>query len=141
MVNFKEIYHFSIFLPEGVQHFPMWSNFFLEGGGGVQLLIAYRNPYILRFSRGSGPPAPLWIRSLACASAQTDQRLCHSSFGKYHIYLVPVDCFASQFVGNPEDGGFRDESPIYPYLLICQRKGLSKSVLLQLRTNTLCPSK
>ena len=47
MVNFKEIYHFSrfhrgsnIFEGGGVQLFP-------GGGGGVQLLIPYRNPYNL----------------------------------------------------------------------------------------------
>ena len=35
---------------EGVQHFPGGSNFFQGlggGGGGVQLLIPYRNPYNL----------------------------------------------------------------------------------------------
>ena len=40
-------------VPEGVQHFP--------GGGGVQSLIPYRNPYNLWFSReggGSGPLSP-----------------------------------------------------------------------------------
>ena len=31
MVNFKEIYHF-VKVPEGVQHFPGGSNFFMEGG-------------------------------------------------------------------------------------------------------------
>ena len=36
----------SVFkVPEGVQHFPGGSNFFQ--GGGVQLLIPYRNPYNL----------------------------------------------------------------------------------------------
>ena len=64
MVNFKEIYNFSsfergsnIFQGGGVQLFP--------GGGGVQLLIPYTNPYNLWFSRG-GPdpcPPPLWIRA------------------------------------------------------------------------------
>ena len=39
MVNFKEIYLFFK-VPEGVQLFP-------GGGGGVQLLIPYRNPYNL----------------------------------------------------------------------------------------------
>ena len=34
-------------VPEGVQHFPGGSNFFQGGGGGVQLLIPYRNPYNL----------------------------------------------------------------------------------------------
>ena len=38
MVSFKEIYHFS--------RFQRGSNFF-QGGGGVQLLIPYRNPYNL----------------------------------------------------------------------------------------------
>ena len=59
MVNFKEIYRFS--------RLQMRSNFF-QGvqllPGGVQLLIPYRNPFNLWFSRG-GPdpcPPPLWIR-------------------------------------------------------------------------------
>ena len=49
-------------VPEGVQHFP-------GGGGplfpgGVQLLIPYRNPYNLWFSRGVRTPCPpLWIRT------------------------------------------------------------------------------
>ena len=33
-------------VPEGVQHFSGGSNIF-QGGGGVQLLISYRNPYNL----------------------------------------------------------------------------------------------
>ena len=60
MVNFKEIYRFS--------RLQMGSNFF-QGvqlfPGGVQLLIPYRNPFNLWFSRG-GPdplPPPLWIRT------------------------------------------------------------------------------
>ena len=49
MVNFKEIYIFFK-VPEGVQHFPgggggVFPTF--SGGGGVQLLIPYRNPYNL----------------------------------------------------------------------------------------------
>ena len=54
MVNFKEIYHFSNFFRGG------------GGGGGGQLLIPYRNPYNLWFSRGGGGPdplSPLWIRT------------------------------------------------------------------------------
>ena len=44
MVNFKEIYRFS--------RLQMGSNFFqgvqlFQGGGGVQLLIPYRNPFNL----------------------------------------------------------------------------------------------
>ena len=65
MVNFKEKYHFSRF---------RWGSIFIQGGptfsrggGGVQLLIPYRKPNNLWFSRGgSGPPAPpppLWIRT------------------------------------------------------------------------------
>ena len=58
MINFKEIYHFSrlergsnIFQGGGgVQLFP--------GGGGVQLLIPYRKPYNLWFSRGGGLRIP-----------------------------------------------------------------------------------
>ena len=42
MVNFKEIYNFSRFQRGS----NMGSNFF-QGGGGVQLLIPYRNPYNL----------------------------------------------------------------------------------------------
>ena len=50
MVNFKENYHFYRFLRA-----PTFSR---GGGGGVQLLIPFRNPYNLWFSRGSGPPCP-----------------------------------------------------------------------------------
>ena len=52
----------------------------------------------------------------ACAYEQSDQRLCYSLFGKYHIetwnkqifnFLVSVcscvDWFESRFVGNPKD--------------------------------------
>ena len=49
MVNFKENYHFSRF-----QGGPTFS----RGGGGVQLLIPYRNPYNLWFSRGVRTPCP-----------------------------------------------------------------------------------
>ena len=53
MVNFKEIYRFS--------RLQMGSNFF-QGvqlfPGGVQLLIPYRNPFNLRFSRGGPDPLP-----------------------------------------------------------------------------------
>ena len=54
MVNLKETYHFS--------RSQRGSNIFQGGGGptfsrggGVQLLIPYRNPYNLSFSRGGGP--------------------------------------------------------------------------------------
>ena len=43
-------------VPEGVQHFQGGSNFLQ--GGGVQLLIPYRNPYNLWFSRGVRTPCP-----------------------------------------------------------------------------------
>ena len=59
-------------VPEGVQHFPGGGgvHLFPRGGGGVQLLIPYRNPYNLLFSRrGSGPPSPLWIRTCWFSSA------------------------------------------------------------------------
>ena len=49
MVSFKVMYHFSRFHFPRVQLFP---------GGGVQLLIPYRNPYNLWFSRGVTTPAP-----------------------------------------------------------------------------------
>ena len=55
-------------------------------------------------------------RRPACASAQSDQRLCYSLFGKYHINacykwnfnFLASHCswagwFESHFVGNPED--------------------------------------
>ena len=63
-------------VPEGVQHFPGGgSNFFQGGGWGVQLLIPYRNPYNLWFSRGVRTPCPpppplggshLYIATLSC---------------------------------------------------------------------------
>ena len=40
---------------EGSNIFQGGSNFFQGGGGGVQLLIPYRNPYNLWFSREGGP--------------------------------------------------------------------------------------
>ena len=46
MVNFlKKLSFFKV--PEGVQHFQGGGGFqlFPVGGGGVQLLIPYRNPY------------------------------------------------------------------------------------------------
>ena len=58
MVNFKETINF-----QGSRGGPTFSRgggggptFSRGGGGGVQLLIPYRNPYNLCFSRGSGPP-------------------------------------------------------------------------------------
>ena len=56
MVNFQEKYHFS--------RFRRGSNFFhggptfSRGGGGVKLLIPYRNPNNLWFSRGVRTPCP-----------------------------------------------------------------------------------
>ena len=58
MVNLKEIYHFS--------RFQRRSNIFQGGGGGsnfsqgggVQLLIPYRNPYNLCFFKGVPDPCP-----------------------------------------------------------------------------------
>ena len=55
MVNFKEIHHFSIFQGStgGLTFSRGWVQLF---PGGVQLLIPYRNPYILWFSRPPVPP-------------------------------------------------------------------------------------
>ena len=54
-------------VPEGVQHLPGGVQVF-PGGGGVKLLIPYRNPYNLWFSRGGPDPlSPLWIRTWYCA--------------------------------------------------------------------------
>ena len=58
MVNFKVIYHFSRFqrgsnIFQGGGGGPTFSR---GGGGGVQLLIPYRNPYNLWFSRGGPDP-------------------------------------------------------------------------------------
>ena len=55
MANFKEIYIFQG-SGGGPTFYRGGSNYFQ--GGGVQLLIPYRNPYNLWFSRGSGPPVP-----------------------------------------------------------------------------------
>ena len=62
MVNFKEIYHFSRFQRGSNIFREGGGSNFLQGGGGVQLHITFRNPYNLRFSRGLGvrtPPPPL----------------------------------------------------------------------------------
>ena len=64
LVNFKEIYHFSRF-QRGSNIFEAGGPTFSRGGGGGggdQLLIPYRNPYNLWFSRGGPYPlSPLWI--------------------------------------------------------------------------------
>ena len=62
-------------------------------------------------------------RRPACASAQSDQRLCYSLFWKYHItacYRINFnslaslcswgDWFETRLVGNPEDRFSRDEA-------------------------------
>ena len=54
MVHFKEIYHFSRF-QRGSNIFQGGPTFSKGGGGGVQLLIPYRNPFQ---GEGSGPPVP-----------------------------------------------------------------------------------
>ena len=109
MVNFKEIYRFS--------RLQMGSNFF-QGvqlfPGGVQLLIPYRNPLNLWFSRG-GPdpcPPPLWIHTWCSPHSfmvkatihyliwawQTliDRRMYHHFIVIYHIisvYYRNLRCF------------------------------------------------
>ena len=82
MVNFKEIYRLS--------RLQMGSNFF-QGvqlfPGGVQLLIPYRNPFNLWFSRGGPDPLPppsgsalgaaltaSWLRLLYIISLGLDKR-------------------------------------------------------------------
>ena len=70
-------------------------------------------------------------RRPACASAQSDQRLCYSRFVKYNIYacyqwnfifLASLcrrgDWFETRFVGNPEDIFFSRRGPYHA--LICQ---------------------
>ena len=65
-------------------------------------------------------------RRPACASAQSDQRLCYSRFVKHHIqacykrsfiFLASLcswaGLFESHFVGNPEDRFSRDEAHLY----------------------------
>ena len=66
-------------------------------------------------------------RRPACASAQSDQRLCYSRFGKNHIlacyrrnfnFLASLcscgDWFECGYVRNPEDRFSHDEAPIIP---------------------------
>ena len=68
VVTFKENYHLPRF-QWGWTIF-LGSNFFrMGGGGGVELLVPYRNPYNLWFSGVRTPclPHPLWIRP--CDSA------------------------------------------------------------------------
>ena len=66
LVNFEENYHFS--------RFQRGSNIF-QGGGptfsrGVQLLIPYRNPYNLWFSRGFRTPWPPSGSALAISTSR-----------------------------------------------------------------------
>ena len=57
MVNFEENSFFKFQRGSNIfQGVPAFSK-------GVQLLIPYRNPYNLWFSRGCGPLTPLWIRT------------------------------------------------------------------------------
>ena len=59
----------------GVQLFP---------GGGVQLLISYRNPYNVIFQGGSGPPVPpLCIRTWAAFRLHGFIRVCISDSRLY----------------------------------------------------------
>ena len=77
-------------------------------------------------------------RRPACASAQSDQSLCYSLFGKNNIwpcygwnfnFLASLcslgDRFETRFDGNPEDRFSRDEAQIYFYfqLLYHQHAG------------------
>ena len=76
-------------------------------------------------------------RRPACISAQTDQSLCYSLFGKYHIYpcyrrnfnfLASLcswyDWFESRFVGNPEDRFCHVEAHFIAIVLMCQLVGI-----------------
>ena len=90
MVNFKEIYHFSRF-QRGYYIFQGGGGFF-QGGGGVQLLIPYRNPYNLSFSRGGvQTPVPpldphLSFTSKLCVCKQRRlRRVC--AFAQAHLSI------------------------------------------------------
>ena len=63
----------------GVQHFPGGVQLF--PGGGVQLLIPYRNPYNLWFSRGVRTPCP--PSGSALARAFWNQSICSVCYLKY----------------------------------------------------------
>ena len=77
MVNFKEIYRFS--------RLQMGSNFF-QGiqlfPGGVQLLIPYRNPYNLWFSRGGAPTSGSALGAALTASWLRLQYIISFGLGK-----------------------------------------------------------
>ena len=49
-------------------------------------------------------------RRPACASTQSNQRLCYSLIRKYHIWTC-YESFECHFVGNPEDR-FSGQGPI-----------------------------
>ena len=93
MVNFKENYHFS--------RFQRGSNIF-QGGGGVHLLIPYRNPYYLWFSRGggSGPPAPPppLDPHLGVHDSQQSRYVMWVQYQQLHTYNEKLDFwFACQY--------------------------------------------
>ena len=89
MVNFKEIYHFS--------RSQRGSNIFQVGPtfsrGGVQLLIPYRNPYNLSFSRGVRTPCPPSGSALACHNwkhlPQLDIGRLELLFYTLFVYVLP----------------------------------------------------
>ena len=87
-------------------------------------------------------------RRPACASAQSDQRLCYSLCGKYHIWtcyrwnfnFLDSPCswgvwFETRLVGNPEDQFCRDEA----HLTGIQRK-VQVGMCIQRKFKSVCAS-
>ena len=86
MGDFKEIYHFQG--SRGGPNFSRGGPLFFQG---VQLLIPYRNPYNLWFSRGggvSGPPVPPLDPHLS--SVITQQALQCSSGHSFLSWLILI---------------------------------------------------
>ena len=83
-------------------------------------------------------------RRPACAPAQSDQRLCYSPFGTYHMltcyrwnfsFLASLcswgDCFETRFVRNPKDRFSRDEAHLIAFEIRTSQKNISYGTVFQ----------
>ena len=87
------------------------------------------------------------MRRPACASAQSDLRLCYSHYGKYHMltcyrwnfnFLASLcswgDWFETRFVRNPEDRFSRDEAQLMQHTCIWSHSSGKDQMLSRTQT-------